>query len=83
MKRSITLLVLVSVFAGCNKEPAPDSKIERPALTQVVGVAATDSSNTYSGEIRAHYETQLGFRVGGKIIERLVDVGARSRLGRR
>ena len=81
MKHSILLLALVPVFAGCNKEPAPTAKIERPALTMVAGSAAAAGGNTYSGEIRARYETQLGFRIGGKIIERLVDAGARVKAG--
>ena len=81
MKRSILLLIVVSVFAGCNKESVPTIKIEQPALTQVVGSAATDGGNTYSGEVRARYETQLGFRIGGKIIERLVDAGAKVKAG--
>ncbi len=81
MKRSILLLVLVSVFAGCGKESAPAAKIERPALTLVAGSAATDGGSTYSGEIRARHETQPGFRIGGKIIERLVDAGARVKAG--
>jgi RND family efflux transporter MFP subunit len=42
----------------------------------VVGTLGEDQSNMYSGEIRARYETVLGFRIGGKIIERKVDVGA-------
>lgn len=77
MKRSILLLVLVPVFAGCNKEPASAAKVERSALTMVVGSAASDGGNTYSGEVRARHEAQLGFRAGGKIVERLVDEGAR------
>ena len=81
MKRSILLLALASAFAGCNKEPAPAIKIEQPALTHVVGSIATDSGNIYSGEIRARHETQLGFRIGGKIVERLVDTGARVKAG--
>jgi multidrug efflux system membrane fusion protein len=81
MKHSILLLALVSMLAGCGKETAPAAKIERPALTQVVGAFAPDSGNVYSGEIRARYETQLGFRVGGKIIERLVDAGAQVKAG--
>ena len=28
------------------------------------------------GDVRARYESRLGFRVGGKIVERRVDVGA-------
>ncbi|HYR06107.1 MAG TPA: efflux RND transporter periplasmic adaptor subunit [Gallionella sp.] len=81
MKCSILLFVLVAVLAGCNKETVPAAKIERPALTIVAGSATTDSGTIYSGEIRARYETQLGFRIGGKIIERLVDAGARVNAG--
>jgi len=81
MKYSILLLVLVPAIAGCSKESAPVVKIERPALTQVVGSVATAGGNTYSGEIRARHETQPGFRVGGKIIERLVDAGAQVKAG--
>jgi len=81
MTRSILLLALISVFAGCDKESTPTARIERPALTMVAGVAATDSGNTYSGEVRARHEAQLGFRIGGKIVERLVDAGARVKTG--
>ncbi|WP_435627158.1 efflux RND transporter periplasmic adaptor subunit [Candidatus Ferrigenium straubiae] len=81
MKRSILFLLLLPLYVGCSKEPAPAARIERPALTLVAGSAATDVGNTYSGEIRARHETQPGFRVGGKIIERLVDAGARVKAG--
>lgn len=81
MKHSVLLLALASLFSGCGKESVPSAKIEQPALTQVVGAVASDSGNVYSGEIRARHETQLGFRIGGKIIERLVDAGARVKSG--
>src|SRR3990172_4257074 len=82
MKPSMLLIALVSAaLAGCNQESAPASGIERPALTLVAGPAATAGGNTYSGEIRARHETQPGFRVGGKIIERLVDAGAQVKAG--
>lgn len=81
MKHSILLLLLVPVLAGCNKEAAPEAKTEHPALTLVAGSAATAGSNTYSGEIRARHEAQLGFRIGGKIVERLVDMGMRVKAG--
>lgn len=76
MKLSVLILALASVLAGCGKEFAPAAKIEQPALTQVVGAVVSDSGNVYSGEVRARYETTLSFRIGGKIVERLVDVGA-------
>lgn len=35
----------------------------------------------FSGDVRPRYESQLGFRVGGKIVERKVDVGATVKRG--
>jgi membrane fusion protein, multidrug efflux system len=97
MKPSFHLLVLATMFSGaillggCGKSAAPDAgtpvtdadsgKSAQPALTLLVGAVVSDSGNVYSGEIRARHETQLGFRIGGKIIARLVDAGARVKTG--
>ncbi len=41
---------------------------------------ATDSA-TYTAEIRSRYETDLSFQVGGKLVNRAVDVGATVKKG--
>jgi len=71
-------MIIVSALAlsACSKEAPPVATVERPALTYVVGESGADSANVYSGEIRARHETVLGFRIGGKLVERLVDAGA-------
>jgi multidrug efflux system membrane fusion protein len=81
MKYGILILAVATILVGCGKESAPAAEVEsakkeQPVLTQVVGAVVSDSENVYSGEIRARYETTLSFRIGGKIVERLVDVGA-------
>lgn len=76
MKNTLLILAAVATLTACGKEAPPPAKFERPALTHVVGTQAGNRGNTYSGEIRARHEAQLGFRVGGKIAERLVDTGA-------
>jgi multidrug efflux system membrane fusion protein len=90
MKLMVLLLALACVSSGCGKESAPENaesapvrsdKIEQPAMTLVIGAVASDSGNVYSGEIRARHETQLGFRIGGKVIERLVDAGSQVKAG--
>lgn len=77
MKKIYWVIVLPLLLSACSKQQAASApKFERPASTVVVGTLGEDQSNVYSGEIRARYETVLGFRIGGKITERKVDVGA-------
>ncbi len=66
---------LALTLSACGeKVPAP----EVPPLVVTQTVVAGDAGLTasYAGEVRARSESALGFRVGGKITERLVDVGA-------
>lgn len=80
--RSCPLLAAsLLVFSACSKEAPPAQSGERPVLTQVVGAAGGDGAYRYSGEIRARHELALGFRVGGKVTQRLVDAGARVKTG--
>jgi RND family efflux transporter MFP subunit len=81
MKKAILILSLPVFLAACGKHGEPPAAVARPASTIVVGTAASDSGNVYSGEVHARYETVLGFRIGGKIVERLVDAGAFVRKG--
>ena len=82
MKKNILMLLLPLLLLGCGKEQKVlPANTERPAFTFVVGALGEDRTSVYSGEIRARYETVLGFRIGGKIVERAVDVGAVVRKG--
>lgn len=67
-------------LAGCSSE----AKIEtpaRPAIVQKPRTASDQITETYAGEVRARYESVLGFRLAGKVQERKVDVGARVKKG--
>lgn len=81
MKRTSLFLLIPLLLTACGDADETPRNIERPALTVVVGAQAADRGNVYSGEIHARYETDLGFRIGGKIVERLVDVGAQVKKG--
>ncbi|MBI4984174.1 MAG: efflux RND transporter periplasmic adaptor subunit [Rhodocyclales bacterium] len=73
--RPLFPLLLAAVFAGCGEAPPPAAPA--PVVkTLIAGATAAAAARSYSGEVRARHETTLGFRVGGKIVERLVDVGA-------
>jgi multidrug efflux system membrane fusion protein len=70
-------LLLAAAFgqAGCSSHAAaPDAP--RNALVAHPQSADDAHAEVYSGDVHARYESQLGFRVNGKIKARLVDVGA-------
>lgn len=61
-------------LAGCS--PAETAVPSEPPLVQTIAVApGAGGVSRYTGVIRARTESNLGFRVGGKIFERLVDPG--------
>src|SRR6266699_947512 len=64
-------------IAGCQGEAPPVAQLDRPVQIQRVAVAPEQSSRDFVGVVRARYETDLGFRVAGKIVARLVNVGDR------
>ncbi|NEU12730.1 efflux RND transporter periplasmic adaptor subunit [Methylobacterium sp. BTF04] len=67
-------------LAACS--PAETAVPPGPPLVQTIAVApGAGSVARYTGVIRARTESNLGFRVGGKIFERLVDPGDRVRHG--
>jgi len=73
-------LALSLVLAGCSK---PVEKVEEVRPVRAIKMAAANSRTVaqFSGEIRARYESRLGFRVAGKIVSRKVDVGAMVKRG--
>jgi multidrug efflux system membrane fusion protein len=82
--RALELFALAAaalLAVGCGKAPPP--KAEEVRLVRVQKIAPVESNNSveFPGEVRPRYETRLGFRVGGKMTERLVEVGSRVRAG--
>jgi len=62
------------LLAACSKE-APKTEDIRPVRAIVLQSSDIDVNAEFSGEVRARVESRLGFRVGGKIVSRKVDVG--------
>jgi RND family efflux transporter MFP subunit len=79
----LLLLVLgVGLFlAGCTAETAPATNVERKVQVQRVAYGVDGGTREFVGVVRARYETDLGFRVGGKITQRIVNVGDRVHVG--
>ena len=70
----IFILLTGIVLSACKKEEKAKIVI-RPVLTQQVKIQENWQQATYAGEIKARYKMALGFRIGGKIVERFVEVG--------
>ncbi len=68
------------LLAGCGKEQSKAPEV-RPVRTMTVVSEQAAGTVEFSGDVRPRIESRLGFRVPGKIIARLVDVGATVRKG--
>lgn len=75
------LAALVVTLAACSAPPEvakqPPAVLVRTIPAEVNAIEA----RLYTGEVRARHELDLGFRIGGKLTERLVDVGERVSAG--
>jgi RND family efflux transporter MFP subunit len=74
-------LATALVLAGCQAETAPVADATRPVQVQRVAFNSDGTTRDFVGVVRARYETDLGFRVGGKVIARVVNVGDRVHIG--
>jgi RND family efflux transporter MFP subunit len=81
MSPALLALAAAAVLAGCQAETAPAPRSERPVQVQRVAFDAAQTSRDFVGVVRARYETDLGFRVAGKIVTREVNVGDRVKIG--
>jgi RND family efflux transporter MFP subunit len=77
MRHSLLVAALLAALAlaGCSK-PEPPAQPLRSVRVMKIDGAAVSGGLTFPGEVRARFEARLGFRLGGKIVERRVDVGA-------
>jgi membrane fusion protein, multidrug efflux system len=68
-------------LSGCNDRAA--APMSRPAIvrTEIVQPRDRQASVTLSGEVQARFHADLSFRVGGRVLARYVDVGARVQAG--
>lgn len=75
-----TLTMMAVLLTACDKPPqvAPPP---RPALVMVVGQTAVEQGMVLVGEVKSRFESNLAFRISGKIIERNVEVGSMVKKG--
>jgi RND family efflux transporter MFP subunit len=81
MRASLALAALAALLlAACGDGRKAEDPV-RPVLTVTVAPGGATTRDVFSGEVRARVETDLAFRIGGKIAARLVDAGARVKKG--
>lgn len=71
----------VALMAGGSKPTTKDPRLEPPRAEVIKAEAAGSISRTFTGIVEARVQSDLGFRVGGKILERSVNVGQRVQKG--
>jgi RND family efflux transporter MFP subunit len=81
LARPLPALAAALLLAACSAETAPAPRAERPVQVQSVAFQAEDAARDFVGVVRARYETDLGFRVGGKMVARPVNMGDRVHAG--
>lgn len=72
----VPVLMLALLLGACSRSEAPQEPI-RAVKLMTVSRSAVQSQSGYAGEVRARTESRLGFRVGGKLVQRPVEVGQR------
>ncbi len=75
------LLLPLMISVGCSDQDKPTQAVSRPVKVFRIEHHAVAGARSFAGEVRARIETPLSFRVGGKLLERKVDVGDTVRKG--
>ena len=70
-----SLALLAIALAGCNEKVAEKAAPFRPVLVATVHYEAESPERSFVGTIKPRIETDMGFRVPGKVAKRLVEVG--------
>jgi RND family efflux transporter MFP subunit len=75
-KPLLALLGLVPfVLAGCSDASSADPRTQAPLVRVSVVERSVETERSFTGVVAARVESDLGFRVPGKVLQRLVDTG--------
>lgn len=68
------LLLALAALSACSKPTSPEEPV-RAVKVLTVAAEGISSGAQYAAEVRPRVESRLGFRVGGKLLRRMVEVG--------
>lgn len=72
---STVICALPLALAACGEKAPTDPRTETPLVRAALVQAVTPASRSFTGTVAARVQSDLGFRVSGKVLERLVDAG--------
>src|SRR5258708_11054685 len=62
-------------LSPCSPKPAADPRTQARLVQTATATPVSASQQSFTGVISARVQSDIGFRVSGKVVERLVDVG--------
>ena len=71
---------MAALLAGCTRSAA-DPRTDPPLVRVATAGAVEGSEREFTGTVGARVQSDLGFRVGGKVVARLVNTGQVVRRG--
>jgi len=77
----LSVTVSALILAGCGHPPESDPRVTDAVVNTATVRLDTTTTQTFTGVVAARVQSDLGFRVSGKVIQRLVDVGQHVRKG--
>ena len=72
---STVIGVLTLALVACGEKAQSDPRTEAPLVRVATVEGAALASRSFTGTVAARVQSDLGFRVSGKVLERLVDTG--------
>src|SRR3982074_880668 len=71
----LSLALMAIALTGCNELAADKVAPSRPVLVATVHYEPESPERSFVGTVKPRIETDMGFRVPGKVAKRLVEVG--------
>ena len=77
----LSALALIALLIACKPAEEPEPEPIRPVRVTTIETREGGETVTLTGQVEAQNEVNLSFRVGGRMIERSVNIGDRVRAG--
>jgi RND family efflux transporter MFP subunit len=72
---AVIAIALPLALVACGESTKADPRTEAPLVRVATVQGAASASRSFTGTVAARVQSDLGFRVSGKVLERLVDAG--------